>query len=357
VNEERKMILDMLAERKITAEEAAELLRALGVATAGETASGAGAAPDDGYVAGAAAPGRPRTGPTPGKSILEDFLGKLDIDWSSLPLALGGEGYRFDEEHSGEFTSGGRIKLEFTARNGRVEVFGWDKPGWQVVLRKKIRAQSEERARERADEVCRFVSGPDFLQFEELPTGWGTSGVSAEVHVPKDRQYELVAVSSNGRIVVEEIKGTKLLGKTANGKVTVRGAVAQDVSLSTANGGIIFAGSANRLDCGTANGTINCCPVADANMDCRLHTSNGSIKVKLPESRSVGYDIDAHTSHGTIDVEVRDFEISSEERQFGRRTIKGRSRDFAARQTKVIVDARTTNGSIRIVPAVAGEDC
>ena len=357
MNEERKMILDMLAERKITAEEAAELLRALGVATASDTAAGAGAAAEDRYVAGATSPGRTRSGPTPGKSILEDFLGKLDIDWSSLPIALGGEGYRFEEEHSGDFTGGGRVKLEFTARNGRVEVFGWDKPGWQVILRKKIRAQNEDIARERADEVCRFVSGPGFLQFEELPTGWGTSGVSAEVHVPKDRQYELVAVSSNGRIVVEDIKATTLLGKTANGKVTVRGATAHEVALSTANGGIIFAGAASRLDCGTANGTINCCPVADADMDCRLHTSNGSIKVKLPESRSVGYDIDAHTSHGTIDVEVRDFEIASQERQFGRRTIKGRSRDFAARQTKVVVDARTTNGSIRIVPAVAGEDC
>ena len=366
MSEERKMILEMLAERKITVEEAAELLRAVG-APVPEGAAESGEQPQaerqtTGQSARQEADAGPawsrvRSGAAPGKSILEDFLGRLDIDWSTLPLALGGEGYRFEEEQTGEFGPDATIKLDLTARNGRVEVFGWDQPGWRVILRKKIRAQSEERARERLGEVSRFISGPDFLQFEEFPTGLGISGVSAEVHVPRSRRYEVSAVSSNGRVVVEGILANRLYGKTANGKVSVKEVTAQDVVLSTANGGITFAGSAKSLECGTANGTIACCPLAKADMDCRLQTSNGGIRLKLPHDAAVGYEVDAHTSHGSVDVELEQFEVTSQERQFGRRTIRGRSRDYTAKAIKVTVAARTTNGSIRIGNAVPGAEC
>ncbi len=365
MKEERRMILEMLAEKKITAEEAAELLRALGGTDAGtgdsqrRHAGEATGAPldDEQGDEGATIRFRPRPSSGSGRSILEDFLGNLDIDWSNLPFAFGGEGYRFDEEHKGEFSTTGPVKLDLSGRNGRVEIFGWDQPGWRVILRKKIRAQSEERARERAAEIVRFESGPAHLRCEEQPMGWGNSGVSVEVHVPKSLTYEVVAHSSNGRVVVEGLNCLTINGKTANGKVAVRAVTARGVDLSTANGGITFEGSADRVECDTSNGTITCCPQPKADMGCRLHTSNGSIRVRTPEGPGTGYRIDAHTSHGVIDVSLHGFEIQEQEKQFGRRTLRGQSAGYDAQPVKVSISARTTNGSIRFVPGLRDEEC
>lgn len=365
MKEERKMILEMLSEKKITAEEAAELLRALGGGEAGQRAqepaqpAGRASASQDDYERdeGATIRFRPQPASGSGRSILEDFLGRLDVDWSNLPFAFGGEGYRFEEEHKGEFTATGTIRLELTGRNGRVEIFGWDQPGWRVILRKKIRAQNEERARERAAEIVRFESGPGHLRCQEQPMGWGNSGVSVEVHVPKDRTYDIVAHSSNGRVLVEGLRCLTLNGKTANGKVGIRNVMTREADLSTANGGITFEGSAERLECDTANGTITCCPQAKANMSCRLHTSNGSIRVRTPEGAGVGYRIDAHTSHGGIDVGLSGFDIQEQEKQFGRRSLRGQSGGYDAKPVKVAISARTTNGSIRFTPGIADEDC
>ncbi len=366
MKEERKMILEMLAEKKITAEEAAELLRALGAADVpprsaehqGPQVSGSASAPShEERDEGSTIRFRPEPASGSGRSILEDFLSRLDIDWSNLPFAFGGEGYRFEEEHHCEFAATGTVRLDLSGRNGRVEVFGWDQPGWRVILRKKIRAQNEERARERAAEIVRFESGPAHLRCEEQPMGWGNSGVSVEVHVPKSLTYEVIAHSSNGRVLVEGLQCVTVNGKTANGKVGVKGVAAREISLSTANGGITFEGSAERLECDTSNGTITCCPQAEKSMECTLHTSNGSIRVRTPEGPNTGYRIDAHTSHGAIDLDLAGFEVQMQDRQFGRRSVRGQSSGYDTRPVKVAINARTTNGSIRFLPGMAAEEC
>jgi len=354
VNEERRMILEMLAEKKITAEEAAELLRALGGSGAPEPDRGATSEraayqrvdePDHEGERHHRYTSRHDAG---GRSILEDFLSKLDIDWSNLGLAFGGEAFRFEEERRGEFAPSSPVELDLTARNGRVEIYGWDEPGWRVIMRKKIRAQDEERARQRADEISRFEAGESRLFFEEHATSWGNTGVSVEIHVPRGLTYNVRAKSSNGRVIVEGVRCTELAGKTANGKVSVRDVKAKTVDLSTANGGVTFEGGATELECRSANGQINLCPLPEKDMRCRLHTSNGSIRVRAPEASEIGYSVDAHTGHGGLDVALAGFEVNFEEKQFGRRRLRGRSRGYDGKRLRVDLSARTSNGSIRI---------
>lgn len=375
MSEERRMILNMLAEKKITADEAAELLRALGPPAgegpvpggeqAGATQPAGGAASAD-----SGQPGGPRPAP-PGvqgaqaagahsaghsRSILEEFLSRLDIDWGNLPFAVGGEAYRFEEEHLGRFGANGNIELDLTATNGRVEIFAWDRQDWRATIRKKVRAASEEQARQRGEEAAAFSSGPAEIKFRERSVGWGNTGVSIELCVPKDRVYEVRARSSNGRVVLDGLRCAGLVAKTANGKVGVRVQEASVAEVSTANGQVSFEGTAEKLTCHTANGGILVHPIpGKAGMRAELHTANGTIKVRVPQDKGVGYEIEARTGFGGLDVELPEFTVLEHDRQFGRRQLRGRTIDLAGKERKMFLTARTTNGSIRIMPRRAAD--
>ena len=371
MSEERKMILEMLAERKISAEEAVELLRALGLPDAASGGTGRPmppAQPRPESFREAPEPGdeepRRRSGAqagAAGRSILEDILSRInvrtDFDWGNLPFALGGEAYRFEDEYRGEFTADGPVELDFQTRNGRVELFGWSEPGWRVIIRKKIRAQDETKAKERAAEIAKFEQFPGRLVFRELSTGLSNSGVSLEVHLPRGLTYKIRAQSSNGRVIVEKLDAQELLCKAANGKVLVQEVSATTADLASANGSISFEGSAGTLECDTANGSIALCPAPKTDMSCRLRTTNGSIRITVPEDARIGYSMDAHTGHGGLEVSIPGFETSYQEKQFGRRRLTGRSSGYAGRELKVEIAARTTNGSVRVSSAPGGAKC
>jgi hypothetical protein len=378
--EERKMILEMLAEKKITAEQAAELLRALGTGAAVP-------AGEDEQPGGPEAPVPPEA-PTPpagpasselgaadsveerqhghtghighahGRSILEDFLSQLNVDWSSLPFMFGGEAYRFEEEQHGEFAPGqDRVNLDLEAANGRVEVLGWDRPGWRVFLRKKVRAASEAQARERAVEIARLEASPSGLFFRERTAGWNNAGVSAEVWVPRGREYDVRAHSSNGRVVVEDLNCGQLVAETANGKVSVRGVRARSAELSTTNGSIVFAGAARPVSCRTANGSVTFCPLSGTDGTAELHTGNGSIRIWLAEESETGYAIQAQSGFGGLTVDLPRFEVRYEEKQFGRKSLRGETAGFASKAHKWSIGAKTTNGSVRVLVRGPDDPC
>jgi hypothetical protein len=365
------MILNMLAEKKITADEAAELLRALGPLTgpaiAGEaagityedTADPRSAEPpaDDGSAHLSRERVRPRDSEQGhSRSILEDFLSRLDIDWGNLPFAFGGEAYRFEEEHRGQFAAGGTIDLDLTARNGRVEVYAWDRPEWRAVIRKKVRASNQEQAQQRAQDILHFAATPSGINFEERTVGWGNTGVSIEVWVPQDRIYEARAKSSNGRVVLDGLRCAGVMARTANGKVGVRVTDCATAEVSTANGQVTFEGPAGKLSCHTANGSIRLYPVPKkAGMRADVHTANGSIKVWVPQDNSTGYDIEARTGFGGLEVELPGFSVVEYDRQFGRRQLRGHTTDFAGKERTMALTARTTNGSIRVMTRRAGD--
>ena len=341
MQDERKMILEMVAEEKISADEAAELLHALASTAPSQSTE---------------SPGKPRRGrrarrdgESRGRSILENFLNNLDVDWGSLPFAFGGEAYRFEERFEGEFAGEGPIILDLQARNGRIEVFGSEAKGWRAVLRKKVRAQDEAQAKQRAAEIAKFSSGPQTIRFTEETKGWNGSGVSLEIHVPQNLVYDVQARSSNGRVVIENLRATDLVGRTANGKVAAVAVAAGTADLTTANGNISFTGTAGDLECKTANGSIQFRLVPESNMRCRLRTTNGSIKVRTPADHGLGHKVKAQTGHGGLEVSLPDFEVKYEEKQFGRRRLEGQTRGYDDKGVKLEMTARATNGSIKVL--------
>jgi DUF4097 and DUF4098 domain-containing protein YvlB len=142
--------------------------------------------------------------------------------------------------------------------------------------------------------------------------------------------------ASNGPIQVKESRG-KLNLTTSNGGITVNGGTALD--LKTSNGGIDIRGQEVQVKAQTSNGAIHF-QGRLANGDHIFQTSNGQIRLLLPED--VPFNVDAETKNGRV---TNDF-VSSTGR--GTKTFKNRFQGSVGKDGLTQIKLRTSNGNIKI---------
>ncbi len=348
MQEERMAILKMVQEGKITPQEGVELLKALGQ-PAKEAGPRAGS--------GAQAPPREEwdqdRGPRP-KSILEDVID--GFGGINLRFGLFGETYKFEEEHGGRFepTEGRPVTIQMNTSNGRLVLKGWDRPDYHLRVIKSLRGPGEEEARRRAQEMVRFTATPTGLVLESRISGWNNSGVAAELSLPTSHLYRLDLRTANGRIELDGLRTEVVEAQTSNGRVVCERSTGEKVRLRTSNGRIIANCSARDLDADTSNGSITVVPFGASGGESRLQlrTSNGSIRVRPDEQADSGYDIDASTSMGHVELELPDLEYSVHERQMGHRRSKARTTGFDGKARRIYISARTSNGSVVVSRSV-----
>ncbi len=316
---ERMMVLRMLEEGKITAEEAAALLEAL----EGE-AKTAGRREDGG-------PGL--------RSVLGELLEALG---EGLPLFFAGVAHEVKDVTEGEFPEGeGPVEVRLSATH-RVTVQGWDEPGYRVEVTGRVRGHHEEEARRMADAAGSVRVEGARLEVARRP---GVRVVSVEAWLPKDRVYDLKLKSANGRVELYDLECDQVRAATANGKICLVDVTSSRTEAKSANGAIEVRGTCGDLDCRTANGSIRlaCSPVGHANW--HLKTLNGSISAELDPT--AGYDVDAVSSFGKVLISLQG-EVVEEEKKAGRTSIRLRTRDFAEKARRVTISARTGNGAITL---------
>ncbi|MCK4246001.1 DUF4097 family beta strand repeat protein, partial [Candidatus Bipolaricaulota bacterium] len=106
---------------------------------------------------------------------------------------------------------------------------------------------------------------------------------------------DVVADTSNGAIVMREVTGD-VHADTSNGRIDLAN-IAGMVLADTSNGEIELETIEGEVDANTSNGSIRYegRPVGQGNT---LHTSNGSITVRIHTDASVSFEVDA--SSGSI---------------------------------------------------------
>ena len=149
--------------------------------------------------------------------------------------------------------------------------------------------------------------------------------------------------TSNGGIVLENLKCTDLRAQTSNGSVTLENAhIAKSVSCISSNGPIkaeqVTAHTGICLD--TSNSRIRALQVRTGN-ELRLHSSNGSIQIE-----SCQFDaLSAHTSNssisGTLPGSMQDYRIDS-------RTSNGSNTLPTFQDGEKQLSVKTSNGHIKI---------
>ena len=172
----------------------------------------------------------------------------------------------------------------------------------------------------------------------ELPDGWqGTAdihttnaSISAGVAIG-----ELIARTSNGAIVLEDVTARKISGGTSNGAIKIENVTCSDMELGTSNGRIVANGiCGSRAKLTSSNASVK---VQDATVsDLMLKSSNGGIRVE----ELTGGKLHAQTSNASVMVEdicAQDITLITANGSVTG-TINGKMGDYA-------ITSKTSNGS------------
>jgi hypothetical protein len=376
---ERMAILRMLENGKITATEAADLLRALGDGGGRATESEAQRARRTEWMeratARAARRGRQaaetwarhadevvsragelaaRAAEQLGENVGKTFATLPDVMERAARAGWGtfGPGFRFEDVVEGTLEGGeeGPAGLDLEGWNGSVVVKLADGPGVRLVLRKTVHAGSEEEAREIAAAVSAEISGRQVVVRRQGGAPAWPGALAIEAQLPRGARWGGVVRTGNGSIQIADVQLHGVRVETSNGRVLVAAARGSDVEVLTSNGAIQAIGLGGRLDLRTSNGGITVVPDAGGG-EGEVHavTSNGSIDVRVPEGLAV--DIDAGTSNGRFETTGLGPAAPRAEgtRGLGRVELVWRSPEWESAASRAHLALRTTNGSIRFV--------
>ena len=266
-------------------------------------------------------------------------------------LGSPGDEYEFTDTIKGEFPADGEIQVNLRTTNGRIEVGVHDQPGYTLEVIKKVRAATEQEARERCEDIYEFKQNGLVLEGRSKDSfAWRTAASCAfRLRLPRGRKASLNLDSANGRIEIQGVEGTRLVADTANGRVDVGASSFDEASVATANGRIEYRGESKRLRADTANGRI------EARLkgvgDWQFETANGRIEAVVEREPGVAYEVDASTNMGSIAVggfDEAQVLYDDRGRRWGPRRYHARTAGFDQTARKASLRASTSVGKIEI---------
>lgn len=351
VDQERMTILRLLEEKKITAEEAAELLRALeaparpqrnrfffGVPTGPEELSR--------HAERLARQGERFAERVP--EMVERFVGRME--WGGLPFF--GPSFRFDETVDGELAEGApTARLRIETSNGKVRLQGTDESRRvRVVLHKTVRAASEGEARARAAAFGSATVREGEVTVIGDGAGWfgGAYGLAVDIFLPRALAWGGSVQTSNGRIEAESLRFQGIELVTSNGRIQLIDCGAADLRARSSNGRIEARRVSGQVRVETSNGSleVQVDPAAGDNV-LDLQTSNGPIRIEGP-LEGVGWRLDADTSGGQIHSELPGVTVNGIRAGWPRASAHGSTPDYDAQARRLSCNVRTHNGSITV---------
>ncbi|MYK38759.1 MAG: DUF4097 family beta strand repeat protein [Gemmatimonadetes bacterium] len=342
MSEERRKVLDMLSEGKVTVEEAERLLEAL-QDTHRETRKGRGIGALQDTLEG----------------LGEEIEKGLEKGLKGLEESLSGWSESEDSERDKDgktsmrddtFAVGDNPRLVVRGFNGRIRVHAGEPGSIRVQARLKKPRGIKYSAVQEGDLVT--VEAKD-QQSEGFLHGFSRqhSGANIEVTVPIATSVDLATSNGpvelqgtegggtvqtkNGPIRVENFKGD-LNATTKNAPITVK-TFSGSAELYSLNSRVSIEDAHGRFDARTTNGTIKFQGSIEPKSSNKLETTNGNIRVALDDDPSLK--LTAATVNGRVRCEVPGFVASVEKRQ----QLKGTVGEGEAE-----LIAKTVNGSIVI---------
>lgn len=301
----------------------------------------------------------------PALANLPNFLANIPVIGE-----LVGNFSTLSEERQGTFVAN-TVRLDLTTENGSIEVEGWSEEHYRLILKKKVRGNDEQAARERAAEIAEVEESSDQLRI--VSKAGPNEALHIKLFVPQDKRYQVALstsngavsiaslrnavgsiVTSNGRVGLKDLDGQRLTARTSNGSIECDGIEMQELIVGTSNGRIRVDGFTQRLEARTSNGSIEVKPrlgnlLQEQSLD--LHTSNGGIQVKLPPALQNACWFDVSNSFSNIKVGLEDLLYHIREHSFGYNRVQAETKGYAAADAKISVYARTSNGGISVEKA------
>ncbi|WP_050616416.1 DUF4097 family beta strand repeat-containing protein [Bacillus testis] len=243
--------------------------------------------------------------------------------------------------------------------NGNVEFMSWDQPDVKVEVEAKVyRTDDPAEARKTLLEEISFDVKDSKMYFV---VGQKWMKVNSRIFLPKETYEKGRIRLFNGSITGESIAVENLKAKTANGKIILSAVEGEEADLETANGNIELNGSHIRKVSGetlngvikssgrfvyagfeTFNGAINIDGFNEEAQSLQVKSTTGSIQVTVPEKLPV--EGEARANLGSLHVDLRGMNIVNEKSEVIQKNLKF-TNDQPAELT-IFADSKTGGISI-----------
>jgi DUF4097 and DUF4098 domain-containing protein YvlB len=173
-----------------------------------------------------------------------------------------------------------RLKIEIP--NGKVTIKPWDETGVRAECKSLVyKVETTDEARKKFLAAVTLEESNEMLHFKV-----SEKQVKADVvlYIPQKQYLEATLDLGNGAIDIEDLVVERLKGNTANGSVTLTRLSGNNLDIGTNNGAIdIVRGRWDRGEVETWNGTVR---IDGTFKEIEAETLNGSISYYLPEKIS-----------------------------------------------------------------------
>lgn len=263
-----------------------------------------------------------------------------------------GPGYTVENVYEGKFGEGVReATVAVETHNGSVRWETWDEPGYKVVVTSKVRAENEEAARERVAKSVEWHAGEAGFRLSTVDRPDVSSSVV--VKLPKGVRCRVETVTRNGSIRASDLTLTVAELRTVNGSIRVDDVDADELRAATVNGGVRLQGAVKELRGETTNGSVDA-RLADRRRDgstlhvadWELETTNGSVRVRVPQGADIGYNVNLKTVNGRIKAALPGFTTVAG-RGAGRKVV-WRSEGADSKPQRIALTVETVHGSITV---------
>jgi len=388
MGEEQRMILEMVRQRTITPEEAVQLLKALAPFAVSPSVSESPAAgrqwmrrgEHDRRDASPAAEPRERNdvgdGETDGKwgfrwgslsarlsEVLEAAVEKvrgIDFELGDFPW---GPVRTVEEVFAGEMDG---KRLSVILPHGSVVLTGWDDPGYRIEIRGFVKEDAEAEALRHLRKNIHFRKGEQMvLELEKqrrfrvevrvfLPRAWleelTVVAYNGSVQLRNLDVDRLVIHSHNGSIVLQHVVGQQLEAATGNGKLEITDGCFPHASLMSVNGSLDVSAVLEEATCRTVNGQLHVQLQSPAGGRLVLKSTNGSIRVELPENVSVQGEFAG--AFGKVYNAIQGVDVLGEVKEWLNYAVQFRT--AGVEECQVRLTGNCTNGSVYLLPMSGG---
>ncbi|HOE57916.1 MAG TPA: DUF4097 family beta strand repeat-containing protein, partial [Bacillota bacterium] len=159
--------------------------------------------------------------------------------------------------------------------------------------------------------------------------------------------------TANGKIVITKCFADEIEVFTDNERVVMDNVSARTASIRTSNSKIeIEDGHLDNIDAKTSNAAIMVRSYrkgVSLNSNYVLNTSNGKIDIGMAEAEGFEYMVDAHTTNGNIDVNLKGLAYENKKNTNMQNNIQIKGENYDTASNKILINATTSNAQINIV--------
>ncbi len=258
--------------------------------------------------------------------------------------------------------------IDIDVANGSVTLIPWDQEDIRIECKAKIyRANTIDEARASFLKDTLFKVELGTLRFAAQPK-W--MKVDANVYIPKHdydnvnirmfngpiqceniRVKSLKTKTANGKIAAFGLSGFKMEAETANGKIQLQNSSFKELEVETLNGAIVVDGDFNRAELQSFNGNINCNLAGIQGEKLEVKTVTGSIDIYLPDGLGVNGDLKSNL--GNFKVELDGIQVIEEKNEMVQKSLH--FKPTATEFPPLKVEAETITGSISVRKSIFAE--